>query len=526
MSIVANRGSVPSATKSHDTLETVVAQNVSKSFGSTKALDNVSIVGFAGAVHAITGENGAGKSTFMKIFAGVEKPDAGQISIHGRQVRFASVRDALNHGVSTVFQEFTLLPNLTIAENIYLGREPMSHGLLSRRTMLGRARDILERVGADVRPDWLAGRLTLGEQQLIEIAKGISADASVFFFDEPSAALNKTEVDRLGKLIAELRAQGKTIFYISHRLEEIFRFCDTVTVLKDGKHVATVPRESLDEDRLVTLMVGRPMQDLFPPREPRFGDVALDVRSLIPQEGAQEVRLQLRRGEILGLAGLEGQGQREILRSLVGAIRPQKSDIIKISRDGTASRLVPEAGVVSCLSMGIGFIPEDRKTEGLYMDLSIYENVALGRLRGLSLIRLAPGVIKLVSEIMERLHLQARSVRQPVASLSGGNQQKVMLGRWFAAGVDTLLVEQPTRGVDIGAKAEIYKQLREFTASGGAVLMISNEITEIIGLCDRIIVVRHGRLVGEVTGNSATEELLMEYALKETVSNDTLHAQS
>jgi ribose transport system ATP-binding protein len=523
---VATNGPTISVTELQDPANTVVAQNVSKAFGSTKALDNISIIGRAGAVHAITGENGAGKSTLMKILAGVKKPDAGRIFVHGKQVRFASVRDALNHGVSAVFQEFTLLPNLTIAENMYLGREPMSHGLLSRRAMLSRAKDVLELVGVDVRPDRLAGRLTLGEQQLIEIAKGISADASVFFFDEPSAALNKTEVDRLGKLVDELRAQGKTIFYISHRLEEIFRFCDTVTVLKDGKHVATVPRESLDEDQLVTLMVGRPMQDLFPPRETRLADVALDVRSLIPQEGAHEVRLQLRRGEILGLAGLEGQGQREILRSLVGVIKPQRSDITKTSRDRTTSRLVPEAGVVSCLSMGIGFIPEDRKTEGLYMDLSIYENVALGRLGGLSLIRLAPGVIKLVSEIMDRLHLQARSMRQPVSSLSGGNQQKVMLGRWFAAGVDTLLVEQPTRGVDIGAKAEIYKQLREFTASGGAVLMISNEITEMIGLCDRIIVVRHGRLVGEVTGSSATEELLMEYALKETVSNDTLHAQS
>jgi ribose transport system ATP-binding protein len=517
---VATNGPTFGVTELEDPVNTVVAQNVSKSFGSTKALDNISIIGQAGAIHAITGENGAGKSTFMKILAGVEKPDAGRIFVHGQLVRFTSPHDALAHGVSSVFQEMTLLPNLTIAENLFLGREPMSRGWLSRRAMVSRAREALERVGVDVKPEWLARRLTIGEQQLVEIAKGISAEASVFFFDEPTAALNKTEVDRLGKIIEELRVQGKTIFYISHRLEEIFRFCDIVTVLKDGKHIATVPRKSLDEDQLVTLMVGRPMQDLFPPRETRFGTIALDVNSLVPQAGAHDVRMQLRRGEVLGLCGLEGQGQREILRSLVGVIRPLKSDITKISRNGTASRLVPEAGVVSCLSTGIGYIPEDRKTEGLYMDLSIYENVALGRLRGLSLIRPAPGVIKLVSEIMERLHLQARSMRQPVASLSGGNQQKVMLGRWFAAGVDTLLVEQPTRGVDIGAKAEIYRQLREFTASGGAVLMISNEITEIIGLCDRIIVVRQGRMVGEVTGSSATEELLMEYALKGTASND------
>jgi ribose transport system ATP-binding protein len=507
--------STSGASEVQDPSNIVIALKVSKAFGLTKALDSVDIIGKAGAVHAITGENGAGKSTFMKILAGVYRPDMGRILIRGREARFSSVHEALVNGVSSVFQELTLLPNLTIAENMFLGREPRSRGGLARRVMMRRAREALERVGVDVRPEWLVSRLTVGEQQLVEIAKGISADASVFFFDEPTASLNKAEVDRLGKLIDDLRSRGKVVFYVSHRLEEVFRFCDTVTVLKDGKLVATLPRADLDENRLVTLMVGRPMQDLFPKREGCEAKLALDVRSLIPQWGAPEVRFQLHRGEILGLCGLEGQGQREILRSLVGVIRPQKSDIIKISRDGTASRLVPEAGVVSCLSMGIGFIPEDRKAEGLYMDLSIYENVALGRLRGLSLTRLAPGVIKLVGEIMERLHLQARSMRQPVASLSGGNQQKVMLGRWFAAGVDTLLVEQPTRGVDIGAKAEIYRQLRQFAASGGAVLMVSNEITEIIGLCDRIIVVRQGRIVFETAGCASTEEILMENALRD-----------
>jgi ribose transport system ATP-binding protein len=505
-----------SSAEMQDPSGVVVAQNVSKSFGSTKALDNVTIIGRAGAVHAITGENGAGKSTFMKILAGVYRPDAGRIFIHGREVQFSSVHDALVHGVSSVFQEVTLLSNLTIAENMFLGREPMSRGTLSRRIMMREARDALARVGLDVRPEWLVGRLTVCEQRLVEIAKGISTDAFVFFFDEPTASLNNTEVERLGKLIDGLRTQGKVIFYVSHRLEEVFRFCDTVTVLKDGKHVTTLPRVSLDEGQLVTLMVGRPMQALFPRRKKYKSSLALDVRSLVPQQGAPEVRLQLHRGEILGLCGLEGQGQREILRSLIGVITPHKSDITKISKDGVSTPLVPEAGVVSCLGMGVGFVPEDRKIEGLYLDLSIYENVALGPMNGLALFRLAPRVAKLVKEIMERIHLQARGMDQPVDSLSGGNQQKVMLGRWFAAGVDTLIVEQPTRGVDIGAKAEIYRQLRKFTASGGAVLMVSSEITEIIGLCDRIIVVRQGRTVFESAGSAATEEILMEYALKDT----------
>jgi ribose transport system ATP-binding protein len=493
----------------------VIAQKVSKAFGPTKALDNVDIIGNAGAVHAITGENGAGKSTFMKILAGVYKPDKGRILIQGREVHFSSVHDALINGVSSVFQELTLLPNLTIAENMFLGREPMSRGGLARRVMMRRAREALERVGVNVKPDWLVSRLTIGEQQLVEIAKGVSADASVFFFDEPTASLNKAEVDRLGKLIDDLRTQGKVIFYVSHRLEEVFRFCDTVTILKDGKLVATLPRADLDEDQLVTLMVGRPVQDLFPKRGDCEARLALDVRSLVPQRDAPEVQLQLHGGEILGLCGLEGQGQREILRSLVGVIRPHKSDIMMISKDGLASPLVPESGVVSCLAKGIGFVPEDRKVEGLYLDLSIHENVALGLMNGFRLFKLAPRVAKLVSEIAERMHLQFSNIRQPVGSLSGGNQQKVMLGRWFAAGVDILIVEQPTRGVDIGAKAEIYRQLRQFTASRGAVLMVSSEITEIIGLCDRIIVVRQGRIVFETAGYAATEEILMENALKD-----------
>jgi ribose transport system ATP-binding protein len=490
----------------------IEARDLSKSFGPTKAVDGVSLTGIAGSVHAITGENGAGKSTLMKMLAGVEKPDAGSIWVAGREVRFASPRDALVCGVSTVFQELTLLPNLTIAENLYLGREPLAGGL-ARKTMLTAARGILERIGLDAKPEWLAGGLTVGQQQLLEIGKGISADASVFIFDEPTAALNKAEVDRLATLLLSLRDAGKAIFYISHRLEEIFRFCDTVTVLKDGRHVATVPAASIDAGELVTLMVGRPVGELFPVRGVAETAVALDVRSLVPAPGRPAVAFQLRRGEILGLAGLEGQGQREIIRSLAGVEKPERSDIVKTSREGVAARLDPREGAIAAVKRGIGFVPEDRKTEGLYLNLSIYDNVALGKLKGLSLAAPAPRVGKLVDEIMARMQLRARDARQPVASLSGGNQQKVMLGRWFAAGVDVLLIEQPTRGVDIGAKAEIYRLLREFAKGGGAVLIVSSELIEIAGLCDRIFVARGGRLVAELDGPGATEEALLEHAL-------------
>jgi len=400
------------------------AVHISKAFGSTRALDDVTIAGHAGEVHAITGENGAGKSTFMKILAGAERPDDGKIVIRGRETRLNSARDALNKGISSVFQESTLLPNLTIAENMYLGRELARHGFLQRREMSRRTQKALDRVGLDIDPGTPAGTLTVGEQQLLEIAKGISTDASVFFFDEPTAALNKPEVDRLEKIIFDLRARGKTIFYISHRLEEIFRFCDTVSVLKDGCLVSTVPKKTLTEEKLVALMVGRDIGDLFPPRAEKVSGAALDVRCLMVSKGAPDLKLQLQCGEILGLAGLEGQGQREILRCLAGVQKPFKSDIRTTTPDGGTSLLAPEKGVAACLNSGIGFIPENRQTEGLFMDLSIYENISIGRLFGLGLIRPTPKTGPAVKGMFDRLHLQARGLRAPVSSLRAATSRR------------------------------------------------------------------------------------------------------
>ena len=491
----------------------IEARGLTKSFGPTKAVADVSLTALAGSVHAVTGENGAGKSTLMKLLAGVERPDSGQLLVFGEPVTFANPREALTHGVSTVFQELTLVPNLTVAENLYLGREPVSRGRLDRKAMSRNAGAVLERVGIDVAPEWLASRLTIAQQQLVEIAKGFSADASVFIFDEPTATLNTAEVDKLAALIADLRGRGKAILYISHRLEEIFRFCDTVSVLKDGKLVSTAPCATLTEAGLVTLMVGRPVSDLFPARSHAAHEPALEVRRLVPARGRPEISLTLGVGEILGIAGLEGQGQREIVRALVGVQPPEASDIVKRSSDGGMLPVDPRRGAGSTVSAGIGFVPEDRKTEGLYLDLSIYDNVALGRLKMRPLFSFAPGAYDVVAAIMTRMTLRARNVRQSVASLSGGNQQKVMLGRWLAAGVDVLVIEQPTRGVDIGAKAEIYGLLREFADEGGAVLLASSELTEIIGLCDRVLVVREGRFVAEVRGADATEESLLEHAL-------------
>ena len=492
----------------------IVLRGMCKAFGAVAALDGVSLTGRAGSIHAITGENGAGKSTLMKLLAGVHQPDAGELLIDGRVRHLNSPAAARHAGISTVFQELTVLPNLTVAENLLLGREPTRLGWLRRSAMQVEARAVLARIGNDLDPQRACGSLSIGEQQLVEIAKGVSTDASVFIFDEPTAPLNRAEVDKLEALILALKAQGKLVFYISHRLDEIFRLCDTVTVLKDGRWVATEPIDALTHESLITLMVGRPLQALFPPRGAcKPGAAALDVRSLTLQPGGVSAQLLLRRGEIVGMGGLEGQGQREIVRALAGVIRPFQSDILRTTRGGDTTRFDPRDGVVQIVQQGVGLIPEDRKLEGLYLDLPIADNIGLGVLRGMGLMGQAPRDRSMLARIAEQLQLRARDLAQDAGELSGGNQQKVMVGRWLAAGVDTLLIEQPTRGVDVGAKAEIYSLLRAFVEQGGAVLALSSDLIELIGLCDRILIVRGGRIVGDCPAATATEERLLALAL-------------
>lgn len=498
----------------------VVVRGVSKSFGSTAALANVSLVGRSGSIHAITGENGAGKSTLMKLLAGVHRADSGQIFVAGREVAFSSPAAARSAGISTVFQELTVLANLTVAENLMLGREATRFGLLSRTQMLREAREVLARIGIELDPGKACGDLSVGEQQLVEIAKGVSTDASVFIFDEPTAPLNRAEVSKLEALIRNLKSQGKLVFYISHRLDEIFRMCDTVTVLKDGQWVATEAIEALTTDKLIALMVGRPLQALFPARRRTpLGPAALDVRSLTPMTGTEPSTLGLRRGEIVGIGGLEGQGQRDIVRALAGVLRPAHSEIRRSRRNakgnGPLETFDPRVGVVKAVEQGIGLVPEDRKLEGLYLTLPIQDNLWLGALRAMGLMRTARLDSTVTTRVASHLQLRARDLLQEVGALSGGNQQKVMIGRWLAAGVDTLLIEQPTRGVDVGAKAEIYRLLREFTEAGGAVLALSSDLPELIGLCDRILIVRAGRVVADVDASTATEEQLLALALSD-----------
>lgn len=486
---------------------------ISKAFGGSVALRDVSIELFPGAVHALMGENGAGKSTLMKILAGVHQPDTGEIYKNGQKVSFTNPRNALDFGISTVFQELSLLPNLSIAENLFLGREPTTrYGTIDYVHLEEATRKALSDLGLDLNPSTLVSELSIAERQFVEIAHGIKADADIFILDEPTAALNAADVEVLNKHIRRLRDEGKAIVYISHRMDEIFDVCDTVTVLKDGELVATKSLSEIKPETLIAMMVGRELEDLFPQRGTATGDVVLDIGQFKIVSDAQPISLTLRKGEIVALAGLEGQGQQKLLRALIGQFTPFGGSVT-VKGQSLQIPVSPTSGVRQLQSMGVGFIPEDRKDEGLFLALSIGHNIAMGLHSGRSELSVALRYRKIISDTMARMKIKAAGASAAVNSLSGGNQQKVLLGRYFAADVDILLVEEPTRGVDIGAKSEIYKLLRAFAEKGGAVLVLSRETIELIGLCDRIYVVHDNTIVTELPAIEATEHKILDAAL-------------
>ncbi|KQT52309.1 MULTISPECIES: sugar ABC transporter ATP-binding protein [unclassified Aureimonas] len=487
---------------------------ISKSYGSINALRDVSFELRPGTVHALMGENGAGKSTLMKILAGVTTPTAGEIHLKGAAVRFGSPREALDAGISTVFQELSLLPNLTIAENLFLGREPRKRlGGVDKATMERKARETLRQLDLDLDPKRLVGSLSIAERQFVEIGRGITADADVVILDEPTAALNAADVEILNRHILALKAAGKGIVYISHRMEEIFRVCDTVSVLKDGRNVSTVPLASVTPKQLIALMVGRELSELFPPRaERQDSQVVLSLDGVRLTESSEPVHLKLHRGEIVALAGLEGQGQRELIRSIIGQHHPF-AGAVEVKGQRIDLPVSKNSGVRQLQSLGVGFVPEDRKDEGLFLDLSVAHNVAIGLHGRRSASSVAKGYRDTVAETIRSMAIKVASPESAVGSLSGGNQQKALFGRYLALGSDILLVEEPTRGVDVGAKAEMYRLIRDFANRGGAALVLSRETLELIGLCDRIYVVHDRTIVGEMPAAGATEHAILEAAL-------------
>ena len=485
----------------------VEIESVTKSFGATQALNGVSVSLRPGSIHALVGENGAGKSTLMKVLAGIHRPDAGKLLFKGAPVHWSTARGARDAGISIVFQEFALIPELSILENLILDAGIDGFSRLDRNAFRARVKAELSAVGLDLDPDTPVESLSVAELQLIEIAKGLGADAEVFIFDEPTAALPAYDQERFLDLIRNLRADGKSIFYISHRLAEVLDLCDDVTIIKDGSTVGCHPAKGLSEHQVVRLMVGRDPEDLFPERPSApAGEVIFSAAQIRHNGSGAPYSLELRAGEIVGLAGLEGQGQLDLIRELYGLVSPTAN--IAVNGRGSANWSVRRA-----VASGVGLVPEDRKLDGLFPKLGVGENLMtpVHSVRALLSPRLARRSRQ--KEVVDALRIRMSGLGQNAAGLSGGNQQKLLVGRWILRGARVLFCEELTRGVDIGARIEIYRELRNFTNQGGAALVSSRDLGELLGLCDRVLVMNDHRIVADLDAVGLSEDEIMRCAL-------------
>jgi ribose transport system ATP-binding protein len=480
---------------------------ITKRFPGVVALDDVSFDVAAGSVHAICGENGAGKSTLGKILAGIQGADAGEIALHGQPVRFASPRDALAAGVAMVHQELAFCDNLTVAENLCLGALPRRWTLVDRVALRRQAAAILAEVGATaIDPARSVASLSIAEQQVVQIAAAVGSGARVIVFDEPTSSLGEAEAERLYALIAQLRARGAAVLYVSHRMPEIFRLCDRVTVLRDGKHVDTRPIGETDEAALVQLMIGRRVEQYFPAHAAAAtGEELLRVEGLASPGRFRDVSFAVRRGEVLGLAGLVGAGRSEVAQAIFGLDAAMRGAIF------VRGRLTRVRSPRDAMRAGIGLVPEDRKKQGLVLSMVSRENVTLPTLGGLSrLTWIALGrERKVAADYFARLRVRETVMDAAAVELSGGNQQKLVLAKWLAAKSDVLILDEPTRGVDVGAKAELHAWIDRLAADGAAVILISSELPELLALATRILVLRGGRVAGELARADATQDKLL-----------------
>ncbi|HVP19493.1 MAG TPA: ATP-binding cassette domain-containing protein [Spirochaetia bacterium] len=483
-------------------------REISKAFPGVQALREVSVSVARGEVHAFVGENGAGKSTLMKILAGAVAPDHGSVSVGGVEIDRYDPETARRMGIAIIYQEFTLIPHLSVAQNICLGQEPGGGGWIDRAKVLETARRWLRELEADVPANAEAGGLSVASRQLVEIAKALSLDATVLIMDEPTSALSVRERERLFSLIEKLRGRGITILYVSHSLEEIFRLADRVTVLKDGELVCTRAVRETTAAELITGMVGRKLDRVFPPRGQGAGEVILEVRDFRSEPEVEGVSFTLRRGEILGLYGLVGAGRTELCKALFGA-RPVTGDV---RLAGERARFATPREAVR---RGMALLTEDRKEEGLILGLSVRKNMSLPSLRDRQILGVIRGDVERreTDAMAGKLQIKASSTEQEVVSLSGGNQQKVVIGKWLLSRPRVLLCDEPTRGVDIGAKMEIYHRLRELADQGLGIIMVSSELPEVLGMCDRLLVMRSGRISAEMAATEATEEKVMAAAV-------------
>jgi rhamnose transport system ATP-binding protein len=486
-------------------------RHAARSFGAVRALLDGSVELRSGEVHALLGENGAGKSTLVKILAGVHQPDSGTLTVDGKEITLHGPAAARAAGIAVIYQEPTLFPDLTVAENMFIGRQPLRKGRrIDRRAMQDGAAAIFKRLGVPLDPARLARGLSIADQQVVEIGKALSLDAQVIVMDEPTAALSAAEVDRLFEVVRTLKAQGAAVLFISHRLEEVFAICQRATVMRDGRHVLTDDLAGLTAKDLVRAMVGRDLADR--PSEAGAGtpgEPVLTVSRLTREGVFTDISLIVRSGEIVALAGLVGSGRSEVARAVFGIDRYDAGEVT------VGSQQLRRGAPTAAMAAGIGFVPEDRRQQGLVMDMSVQQNVALaslGRLRKGGLIR-SSAERAMAADWAARLKIKYGRLGDPVANLSGGNQQKVVLAKWLGRRPSVLIVDEPTRGIDVGTKAEVHHLLTELARSGVGVLMISSELPEVLGVSDRILVMREGELVAEFSHADASEEAIMSAAM-------------
>ncbi len=485
----------------------VIALNgIGKSFPGVRALDRVSFDVRAGEVHALLGENGAGKSTLIKIISGVHRPDEGELAVDGRTVWFDNPQEAQRAGIATIYQELLLFPDLSVAENIFLGHPPRGRLKgIDWRAMRQQARDLLGSLAIhDLDVEATVGSLSVGNRQRVEIAKALSQNARVLIMDEPTAALTEHDVERLFSIVRMLRERGVAIIYISHRLEEVFLLADRVTVLRDGGHVATKPVSETGHVALISMMVGRRIDAMFPKLPATLGDPVLEVRNLRRPPVTNGVSLTVRAGEIVGLAGLVGSGRSELAQAIFG-ITPAEGGEILIDGKTTAIKSPGRAK-----ALGIAYVPEDRGTQGLVRPMSLAQNVSMAVLNRLFRGAFINGRTEaaLAERSVDQFSIRTSGVDQIVSKLSGGNQQKVVLGKWLAAQPKLLIMDEPTRGIDVGAKSEIHRLMSELAQQGLAILMISSELPEVLGMSDRILVMREGRIVAGFARDAASQEAI------------------
>lgn len=489
----------------------LMMQNITKSFPGVKALDDVHFNVYENEVMALLGENGAGKSTLMKILSGVYRKDMGQITLEGNPIDITSPKDATEKGIAIIHQELNLIPYLTVYENIFLGREiKFSTGKLNKKEMINESIKLMERLNVDISPNRQVRTLSIAQQQMVEIAKALSLNAKIIIMDEPTDTLTDQEVKSLFKIIEELKSQGKGLVYISHRIKEIFEMCDRLTILRDGQFIAEKEVKDLDEDEVIKLMVGRTLEEQFPFIESKLDEEVLKIEGL-NNEFVKDINFNLKKGEILGISGLVGAGRTELAKTIYGVY---KKDSGTITIDGVEeSYTTPK----QALKKGVVYVSENRKEDGLVLVMDVKSNMTIS---SLDKIKKLFGIDKkkeyeIASEYRDKMNIKTPSLSQKVQNLSGGNQQKVAIAKSLLTDPKILILDEPTRGVDVGAKKEIYDLLNQIKNEGRSIIMISSEMPEILGMSDRILVMHEGRIKGELSRDEATQEKIMSYIMRE-----------